>query len=76
MKYNLYLLAGITLLTILLLIMFSGMVSETETKIFEVNGSDSSEYGYTALLLGIGLPLILAILYVFARTRKGNPVEK
>lgn len=71
MKYNRYLIAGITLVTILLLFAFSGAVSETKTELFKTNGFDAAEHGYSILLLGIGLPLLLAIVFVFTRRRKG-----
>ncbi len=76
MKYNRYLIAGITVLTIMLLILFSGAVSETNTRIFSVGDLDMAEYGYGALLLGIGLPLILAAIYFFARMRIGRYLEE
>ncbi len=75
MKYNRYLITGITLLTILLLFLFSGAVSETETELFKTNRFDASENGYSALLVGIGLPLILAMLYVFTRVKKEETLE-
>lgn len=71
MKYSRYLIAGITLVTILLLFVFSGAVSETETGLLKTNGFDAAEYGYSILLLGIGFPLLMAFIFVFTRRRKG-----
>ncbi|WP_406670173.1 hypothetical protein V7O67_12790 [Methanolobus sp. ZRKC4] len=76
MKYNRYLIAGITLVTILLLFIFSGAVTETETELFKTNGFDAAEHGYSMLLLGIGLPLLLATIFIFTRMRKGEPLQK
>ncbi|WP_340820715.1 hypothetical protein [Methanolobus sp. WCC4] len=75
MKYNRYLITGISLLTILLLFLFAGVVSETESEMLRANGIDASERGYGAILLGIGLPLILTMIYIFARNRKGEPMK-
>ncbi|WMW21047.1 hypothetical protein RE476_06400 [Methanolobus mangrovi] len=76
MKYNRYLIVGITLLTILLLFLFTGAVSQTETELFGLDGLDSYQHGYSTLLLGIGLPLVLAILYLFTSTKKSKSQEK
>ena len=76
MKYNRYLIAGITLLTILLLFLFSGTVSETETGLLGLDGLNSSQHGYNTLLLGIGLPFVLAILYIATGAKKGKSQEK
>lgn len=76
MKYNRYLIAGITLVTILLLLIFSGAVSETEKELFKTNGFDAAEHGYSKLLLGIGLPLLLATFLIFTKKRKGESLQK
>ncbi|SDF28688.1 hypothetical protein SAMN04488589_0235 [Methanolobus vulcani] len=72
MKYNRYLIVGITLLTVLFLFMFSGAVTKTDTSLFHVNGFDASDDGFEVLLLGIGFPLLLAAIYVVFRTKKDN----
>jgi hypothetical protein len=50
--------------------MFSGAVSETDTELFSSNGLSSSHNGFGILLLGIGLPLLLAAVYVAFRMKK------
>lgn len=75
MKYNWYLIGGVTLLTILLLFLFAGAVAE-DKDMLKANGINTSEHGYGSILLGIGLPLILATIYVFARNRKDKPMKK
>ncbi|WP_321430779.1 hypothetical protein [uncultured Methanolobus sp.] len=70
MKYNRYLIVGITLLTVLFLFMFSGAVSETDTELFSANGLSASHSGFGIILLGIGLPLLLAAVYVAFRMKK------
>jgi hypothetical protein len=70
MKYNRYLIVGITLLTVLFLFMFSGAVSETDTELFSANGLSASHNGFGIILLGIGLPLLLAAVYVAFRMKK------
>ncbi|ETA68979.1 MAG: hypothetical protein PWQ51_808 [Methanolobus sp.] len=72
MKYNRYLIIGITLLTVLFLFIFSGAVSVTDTELFNVNGFDAGENGFEVLVLGIGLPLLLAAIYVVFRSKKEN----
>ncbi|WP_342304470.1 hypothetical protein [Methanolobus sp. ZRKC5] len=64
------------MVTILLLFIFSGAVTETETELFKTNGFDAAEHGYSMLLLGIGLPLLLATIFIFTRMRKGEPLQK
>jgi hypothetical protein len=72
MKYNRYLIIGITLLTVLFLFIFSGAVSVTDTELFNVNGFNAGENGVEVLVLGIGLPLLLAAIYVVFRSKKEN----
>ncbi|MDI3486837.1 MAG: hypothetical protein PWQ50_2057 [Methanolobus sp.] len=72
MKYNRYLIIGITLLTVLFLFIFSGAVSVTDTELFNVNGFNAGENGVEVLVLGIGLPLLLAAIYVIFRSKKEN----
>ncbi|WP_407356998.1 hypothetical protein [Methanolobus sp. WCC5] len=69
MKYNRYLVIGITLLTIMLLFLFSGVVSETGSELFGLNALDQTQYGHGKLLMGIGLPLVFAAIYVLYRSR-------
>ncbi len=70
MKYNIFLILGITLLTVLFLFIFSGAVSETNTDLFHVNGFNTGENGLGILFLGIGLPLLLAAIYIAFRMKK------
>ncbi|MBP1909910.1 hypothetical protein [Methanolobus bombayensis] len=70
MKYNRYLIVGITLLTVLFLFMFSGAVSETETNLFSANGFNVEEDGYGVLLIGMVVPLVFALIYVASRMKK------
>jgi hypothetical protein len=70
MKYNRYLIIGITLLTVLFLFIFSGAVSETEINLFHSNGSNASENGFEIFILGIGLPLLLAAIYIVFKSKQ------
>ena len=76
MKYSRYLIAGIILVTVLLLFVFSGAFSENKTELFKSNGFDVAEDGYNILLLGIGLPLLLAIIFVFIRRKRDRNKSK
>ncbi|MDG6243490.1 MAG: hypothetical protein QCH31_03730 [Methanolobus sp.] len=69
MKYNRYLIIGITLLTIMLLFLFSGVVSETGNELLGTKALDQIQYGHGKLLIGIGLPLVFAAIYIFYRSR-------
>ncbi|WMW25539.1 hypothetical protein RE474_02120 [Methanolobus sediminis] len=70
MKYNRYLILGITLLTVLFLFIFSGAVSVTDNELFIVDGFNAAENGLEILILGIGIPLLLAAVYVAFRAKK------
>jgi hypothetical protein len=72
MKYNRYLVVGITLLTVLFLFIFSGAVSETDAGLFGIDGFNTAEHGLGVLMLGIGLPLLLAAIYIAFRAKKDN----
>ncbi|SFM61673.1 hypothetical protein [Methanolobus profundi] len=74
MKYKIFLVAGITILTVMLLFLFSGAVAGNEAGLLADNGIATSEHGYGTLLLGIGIPLIIATLYVVARSKKSGPL--
>ncbi len=63
MKYKIYLLAGVALLTVMVLLIFTGVVTEKSNAMFILKGLEPLYTSYDTLFLGIGLPLLLVIIY-------------
>lgn len=70
MKYNRYLIAGVILITLTLMVLFSGMMSGHIAD-YANNGNDHNNIFDTAtIVIGMLIPIILAVAYIYFKPAK------
>lgn len=70
MKYNRYLIAGVILITLTLMILFSGMMSGNMADFTNNVNGHNDIFDTGIVVIGMLIPIILAVVYIYLKPAK------
>ena len=70
MKYNRYLIAGVILITLTLMILFSGMMSGHMADYANNGNGPNNIFDTGTVIIGMLIPIILAVAYIYFKPAK------